>query len=268
MKSRFTSRLLVSLFALPLLSLAAQDQAAPDSGNPSSAPASTSALQIQDTVNPAAPASVVPADQGGAAAPAEPDASSNPTLPATPDPATPDPSAPAANSGQGSTGENPPPSDPNSLIPPPAEPEQPSPINAAGNEEKQRQDQKTRYYSAKVKADKEEGLASLLQKADKAKSEEAKRQTLREYYDLLAKRMKKIDPSISEWVDTMHAAYLRRLAQVKIEPTIPVNVPPLPDSTGSSSGSASPTPSKKSKAATRDEAPAPKKKKPAASSNN
>ena len=157
----------------------------------------------------------------------------------------------------GSPGQNPPPSDPKSLIPPPAEPEQPSPINASGNEEKQRQEQKTRYYSVKVKADKEEALASLQQKADKAKSDEAKRQALREYYDLLAKRMKKLDPSLTEWIDTMHAAYLRRLAQVRIEPTIPVNPPPVPDA----SATPSPTPKKKAaKADEDDESPAKKGK--------
>ena len=157
----------------------------------------------------------------------------------------------------GSPGQNPPPSDPNSLIPPPAEPEQPSPINASGNEEKQRPEQKTRYYSVKVKADKEEALASLQQKADKAKSDEAKRQALREYYDLLAKRMKKLDPSLTEWIDTMHAAYLRRLAQVRIEPTIPVNPPPVPDA----SATPSPTPKKKAaKADEDDESPAKKGK--------
>lgn len=153
-----------------------------------------------------------------------------------------DPLAPGANSGAGSPGQNPPQSDPNSLIPPPVEPSQPSPINSAGNEEKQRQDQKAKYYAAKVKADKEEGLASLLTKSDKAKSDETKREILREYYDLLAKRMKKIDPSISDWVDTMHAAYLRRLQQIRVEPSIPQGLPPIPDSSASPSPSPSETP--------------------------
>ena len=238
MKFRFAAILLLSLFAIPLLSLSAQDQAA-------------SLLSGS-----------APDAQGGAPAPTDQAVQAAPATPTTP--STPDPAAPAANSGQGSPGENPPPSDPNSLIPPPAEPAQPSPINAAGNEEKQRQDQKARYYSAKVKVDKEEALASLLQKSDKAKSDEAKRQTLREYYDLLAKRMKKIDPSLSEWVDTMHAAYLRRLAQVTLEPTIPVNVPPTPDS----HAAPSPAPVTKSQSATGDETPAPKKKKKTSSSNN
>jgi hypothetical protein len=112
-----------------------------------------------------------------------------------------------------------------------------------------------------VKADKEEALASLLQKSEKAKSDESKRQALREYYDLLAKRIKKIDPSLSEWADTMHAAYLRRIAQVRLEPTIPVNVPPVPVASDSS------TPAKKSQSSNDDETPAPRKKKRSSSNN-
>jgi len=229
MKSRSTLsfRILSILCILPAFPLAAQDQT-PE------AP-----LQIQDSPAPGsmpAPSLFAP-EPSGATQTAKSDAAP------TPAPASSEPAAPSANSGMGSAGQNPPPSDPNSLIPPPAEPEQPSPINAAGNEEKQRQDQKTRYYTVKVKADKEEALVSLQQKADKAKSDEAKRQALREYYDLLAKRMKKIDPSLSEWIDTMHAAYLRRLAQVRVEPTIPLNPPPVPDAEAASS----PTPASQKK---------------------
>ena len=122
-------------------------------------------------------------------------------------------------------------------------PEQPSPINAAGNEEKQRQEQKARYYSVKVKADKDDDLVELQGKVDKAKSDEAKRQALRQYYDLLAKRMKKLDPGLADWIDTMHSAYLRRLEQVRVEPTIPVNPPPVPDASPAPSASPSPSPS-------------------------
>jgi hypothetical protein len=53
--------------------------------------------------------------------------------------------------------------------------------------------------------------------------------------------MKKIDPSISDWIDTMHAAYLRRLEQVRVEPTIPLN----PPTAAEGSESPSPTPKKK-----------------------
>jgi hypothetical protein len=236
MKSRFLTRILSLLGVLPFLSvisLNAQDQASSvTKDGPNSRP-----IQIQEQPVPGTmPAPETFAPETPAPAPTDPNAPA-------PAPTT-DPAAPAPDSGMGSPGQNPPPSDPNSLIPPPAEPEQPSPINAAGNEEKQRQDQKTRYYSVKVQADKEEALVSLQKQADKAKSDEAKRQALREYYDLLAKRMKKIEPSLSEWIDTMHAAYLRRLQQVRVEPTIPVNPPPAPES----APTPSPTPKKKAKA--------------------
>jgi hypothetical protein len=108
-----------------------------------------------------------------------------------------------------------------------------------------------------VKADKEEELSSLLTQADKAKSDEAKRQALRTYYDLLAKRMKKIDASLSDWIDTMHAAYLRSLAQLIIEPTIPMNPPPSVEA--SAQASPSPEPSA---------TPTHKKKKRSVSTNN
>lgn len=217
MKHRFLTCIFLSLggFFASLFALNAQDQA-PSAPTDAAAPAP---LQLQENPAPAAPADAAPA------------------------PAVPDPTAPAPDSGMGSAGQNPPPSDPNSLIPPPSEPEQPSPVNASNNEEKQRQEQKARYYSVKVKADKEESLASLQARADRAKSDEAKRQALREYYDLLAKRMKKLDPSLSDWIDTMHAAYLRRLAQVRVEPTIPVNPPP------GAEASPSPSPKKKKKSA-------------------
>ena len=233
---------LSSLFPFPVF---AQDQSQPAVASPA-AP-----LQLQE--NPLPPAAPVPAPEGQgsitASASPDPATATGDTNTAVPQPVSPtDPAAPAANSGMGSPGQNPPPSDPNSLIPPPQEPEQPSPINSAGNDEKQRQDQKVRYYSVKVKADKDEDLTALLAKADKAKSDEAKRQALRQYYDLLAKRMKKIDSSLSDWIDTMHSAYLRRLDQIRIEPTIPINPPPAVDAAGAApSPEPSATPSHKKK---------------------
>jgi hypothetical protein len=228
-------RLIASLCLLGTsLPLAAQDQQAPSTN--------AGPLQIQEQPVPGTmPSPSLFAPEKAAPSPA---ASADS---ATPSPS--DPKAPSPNSGMGSPGQNPPPSDPNSLIPPPVEPQQPSPVNATGNEAKQREDQKTRYYTAKTKADQEESLASLQARADKAKTDEGKRQALREYYDLLAKRMKKIDPSISEWIDTMHAAYLRRLAQIRVEPTIPQTPPPAP------SGDSTPTTEKKKKVRKADAGP-------------
>lgn len=276
MTSRMLLRLLPLLLAAPVISLTAQDQ--PATNDPASAPAPSPA----DGTMPA-PNLFAPEGQGSATAPADAAAASNttsaplmldtnvpaatpaaetpsvppadtnaPVPPGTNAPAaTPDPLAPAPDSGMGSPGQNPPPSDPNALIPPVEQEQQPSPVNTSGNEEKQRQDQKTRYYTVKVKADKEPELSSLLEKADKARSDEARRQTLREYYDLLAKRMKKLDSGISDWIDTMHAAYLRRLEQLRVEPTIPLNPPPAVTGGTDSAPDAtpSPTPRRKRRAA-------------------
>jgi len=226
MKSRiFFQSLLVTLWLLTPRHLPAQDQPQPATNATDGAAGAAAPLQLQE--NPA------PSPEGPGDAVPQPEASQ-----AVPSPGEPVP--PAPDSGQGSAGQNPPPSDPNSLIPPPTEPEQPSPINSGGNEEKARQEQKARYYSVKVKADKDEDLSSLQSKADKATSDEAKRQALRQYYDLLAKRMKKLDPSLGDWIDTMHAAYLRRLEQVRVEPSIPAELPPLAEGP-------SPSPKKKKK---------------------
>ena len=54
--------------------------------------------------------------------------------------------------------------------------------------------------------------------------------------------MKKIDSSLSNWIDTMHSAYLRRLEQVRVEPTIPALLPPDASLTASPSPSPSASP--------------------------
>jgi len=264
MNRHFTHLLAILSLLFPALPLIAQDQNAASNNVGTNA----GSLQIQD--QPASgtmPAPSLFGPEKGAVA-ASTDTNATNAAPAATDSNAPqaasapvDTNAPAPNSGMGSPGQNPPPSDPNSLIPPAVEPEQPSPVNAAGNEAKQREEQKTRYYTAKTKADKEEALTDLLAKADKAKTDEGKRQALREYYDLLAKRMKKIDPLISEWIDTMHSAYLRRLGQVRVEPTIPLTPPPTP------AADSTPAPEKKKKIKKADDdddaspAPSPKKSK-------
>ena len=226
--------LLSAIAGLFLQGLLAAQEAAATNATPSLFSPETPSPSVQPTPEAGASSAgdsnaALQAPVAGTNAPA--DASTNATDVGTNAAAPTDPLAPPSDSGMGSPGQNPPASDPNSLIPPPTEPETPSPVNTAANEEKERQDQKSRYYAAKVKADNEEALSGLLEKSDKAKTDEGKRQILREYYDLLARRMKKIDPSISDWVDTMHAAYLRRIDQVRIEPSVPLTPPPSPEAT-------------------------------------
>ncbi|MDH4470512.1 MAG: hypothetical protein QE493_06040 [Verrucomicrobiae bacterium] len=92
--------------------------------------------------------------------------------------------------------------------------------------EKKKQELKVRYYEVRTEVEKEPELSALKEKADHATTDEEKRQALRAYYELLFARMKKKDPSISERCDLLEKAYLRRLEQVKLQPTIPLSLPP------------------------------------------
>ncbi len=86
-------------------------------------------------------------------------------------------------------------------------------------------------------------------KVDSARTEEDKRAAFRVYYRMLFERMLALDlktePSFKTALDKemLHkdfkercgiraAAYQRRLAQIRIEPTIPLNPPPTPEPIG------------------------------------
>ncbi|MGV3773785.1 MAG: hypothetical protein ACO1QB_12850, partial [Verrucomicrobiales bacterium] len=132
------------------------------------------------------------------------------------------------------------PTDPSMIPPPqpvPPNPEDKSPSVAPSAEvtssseasmpstesiEKKKQELKVRYYEVRTQVEKEEDVASLKQKADQATTDEGKRQALRAYYELLFSKMKKVDPSISARCDLMQGAYLRRLEQTTLQPSIPL----------------------------------------------
>ena len=67
-----------------------------------------------------------------------------------------------------------------------------------------------------------------MEQSKTAKSFEDERAALREYYRLLFKKMKKADKDLTARCDLMERAYLARLGQMRIEPTIPLNPPPTP----------------------------------------
>lgn len=121
------------------------------------------------------------------------------------------------------------------------------PVNSTESIEKKKEQIKLRYYEVRTQVEKETEVVALRLKADKAASDEEKRQDLRAYYDLLFQRMKKIDSSISDRCDLMQAAYLRHLEQVSIEPTIPLNPPPSTNSASNNTQSISPINSKTKK---------------------
>ena len=87
---------------------------------------------------------------------------------------------------------------------------------------------KVRYQEVRIQVDKDPEVRSLKEQSKAAKTFEDERAALREYYRLLFKKMKKVDKDLSARCDAMEKAYLARLAQMRVEPTIPLNPPPTP----------------------------------------
>ena len=87
---------------------------------------------------------------------------------------------------------------------------------------------KIRYREVRVEVEKDPALLSLMEQSKKAKSPEDERAALREYYRLLFKKMKKADKELTAKCDAMERAYIARLAPTRLEPTIPLNPPPVP----------------------------------------
>jgi hypothetical protein len=85
-----------------------------------------------------------------------------------------------------------------------------------------------RYKALRIKIDKDPEVLSLKKQADAAKTYEGNRAALREYYRLLFKKMRAADDTLETRISTMEQAYLNRLAQTRLEPTIPLEPPPKP----------------------------------------
>jgi len=120
--------------------------------------------------------------------------------------------------------------DPNAVIPedPAAAPGAPVGPSAAEIERKL----KVRYKEVRTEVEKDPAIRSLREQAQSAKSFEDERAALREYYRLLFKKMKKADKELAARCDIMESAYISRLAQTRVEPTIPLNPPPVPEPLG------------------------------------
>lgn len=110
------------------------------------------------------------------------------------------------------------------IPPPPVDPR----VLAASSEAEERR-VKTSYKQARIKAEKDPALVGLLEKAKSASTFEAERAAYRAYYRELFRLMRKIDSSIAKKCDLMEKTYLTRLAQTRIEPTIPLEPPPKPE---------------------------------------
>jgi len=73
--------------------------------------------------------------------------------------------------------------------------------------------EKQRFEMAKSKANEDPQIKSLKAKADEATTEEESKAALRTYNKALFEKVKKIDPSVSEWADRLEAAILKRLSE-------------------------------------------------------
>jgi hypothetical protein len=103
------------------------------------------------------------------------------------------------------------------------------PRTLAASSEAEERRLKIRYKQARLKAEKDPSLTALLDKAQSATTFEAERAAYRAYYRDLFRLMRKLDSSIAKQCDLMERTYLNKLAQTRIEPTIPLEPPPKPD---------------------------------------
>lgn len=211
-----------SLFFLILLfpALLLAQEAAPVSKNgiPEEGQASSTSETHLEATAPSVPVA------GSATNPAAPAAIAPPLEPAAPG-APSDPSATPSSEVTTSEdhSETPAPVDPNAS----ATGEAGEPLKAPSEMpsesiEKKEQQIKVRYYKVRAQVEKDSQIAAMKKEAEQAPSDERKREVLRAYYKLLFKKMKAIDASIESRCDTMEAAYLRRLEQISLEPSIPL----------------------------------------------
>lgn len=120
--------------------------------------------------------------------------------------------------------------DPNGFVPglsaeiPPFDPR----AAALAGEEQERK-LKVLYREVRTKAEKDSAVLSLREKAETARTFEAERAAYREYYRTLFRKMRQLDKSLTKKCDLMEKSYLARLAQTRIEPTIPLEPPPKPE---------------------------------------
>ncbi|MEI6279903.1 MAG: hypothetical protein WCQ16_11080 [Verrucomicrobiae bacterium] len=117
--------------------------------------------------------------------------------------------------------------DPNAVIPDDASPASPAPVGPSATEIARKL--KIRYQEVRTEVEKDPAVRSLREQAQSAKSFEDERAALREYYRLLFKKIKKADKDLATKCDVLENAYIARLAQTRIEPTIPLNPPPAPE---------------------------------------
>ncbi len=124
---------------------------------------------------------------------------------------------------------------PDGLIPPgnsdatASDNEPPAPPKLAENQYDKDRKLAVQYQEVKLTALKDAAVRSLHDQSDAAKTDEGRRQALRAYYRALFAKMTSLDPTLKKKCDAMEEAYLRRLGQYRVAPTIPLHPPPTPE---------------------------------------
>lgn len=122
--------------------------------------------------------------------------------------------------------------DPNTLFPDdfsPGDFPPPPPTEIAENEFERDRKLRVRFQEIKTVALKDQAVRDMKVRAERAKTDEDKRAALREHYRMLFAKMVSLDAELTERCELMEQAYLRRLGQFRVEPTIPLNPPPTPE---------------------------------------
>jgi hypothetical protein len=208
---------------------------------PSPTPTATPAASVKDTDKPkTAPASeATSSDADLLPEPAETGSAEEPPPPPAVDEALPTDDSGAADALN--------PDD--TLVPPDAtglpEDVPPPAPTIVENKYKAERELKVRYQEVKLQALKDAKVRSLHEQAEAAKTDEGKRQALREYYRLLFAKMVAIDGDLQTKCEEMERAYLRRLGQYRVAPSIPLQPPPTPEPLELAEASPTPTPKPK-----------------------
>lgn len=259
MKKRLITVALPAAFALCVGTALAQDEKAMPTATPEASatatPAPSATPESSATPEGTPEATASPSPEGSPAPETSPtntaEASPSPASDNLPEPsdlgadAHPDdstlPSGESSNPGDLPNPDNLMPNDANEGVAPP-------PPKVAENKFEKQRSTEIRYQEVKLQALKEAAIRDMHAKADAAGTDEAKRQALREYYRMLFAKMVSIDPSLKDKCDAMQQAYLRRLGQYRVEPSIPLHPPPTPEPLALAEPSATPKEKKKAQA--------------------
>ncbi len=104
----------------------------------------------------------------------------------------------------------------------------PAPPEVKENAFEKERKMKVRFQQVKLQALKDQAVRDMKDKSEAARTDEDKRVALREYYRMLFAKINSIDPELEPRSAVLEKAYLRRLGQYRVEPTIPMSPPPTP----------------------------------------